>query len=133
MTRSEMTPQQKIKWAIITKASDSDDTFTQIEEITADNIDEIYEEFEDQLYDYLYEFREGEVETNVPPEYSRHYERSSVAAKMPDGTWVGWTYWYGGGKHGKPKAIDWMSDAYHLDCQEEEKMVVVRTFKKMEE
>ena len=49
---------------------------------------------------------------------------------MPDGSWVGWTYWYGGGKYGEPEAIDWMDDAYDLACTEEEKVVTVRTFTK---
>ena len=49
---------------------------------------------------------------------------------MPDGSWVGWTYWYGGGKHAEPEVMDWMGEAYPLDCVEEEKMVTVRTFTK---
>jgi hypothetical protein len=36
--------------------------------------------------------------------------------------------WFGGGKHGEPGAVEWMEDAYHLTCHEEEKLVVVRTF-----
>jgi len=48
------------------------------------------------------------------------------------GDWVGWTYWYGGGKHGEPDAIDWLSDAYNLIVTEEEKLVVVRTYTKEE-
>jgi hypothetical protein len=83
------------------------------------------------IQDITYEFREGDVETNIAPEYSRHYESKSVAAKI-DGKWIGWTYWYGGGKHGEPDAIDWMEDAYFLDCKEEEKVVTVRTFTKNE-
>lgn len=27
--------------------------------------------------------------------------------QAPDGTWVGWTYWYGGGKYAEPSAIPW--------------------------
>jgi hypothetical protein len=50
-----------------------------------------------------------------------------------EGEWIGWTFWYGGGKHGEPGAIDWMSDAYHLNCTEEEKVVVVRTFEVVSE
>ena len=36
---------------------------------------------------------------------------------------------HGGGKHGEPEAIDWMDEAYDLDVTEEEKLVVVKTFK----
>lgn len=101
-----------------------------ITEITKENVDDLYEAFCDDIQDIKYEFREGEVETKLPCDYSRHYESKSVAAKIPDGSWVGWTYWYGGGKHGEPEAIDWMEDAYDLDVVEEEKLVIVRTFTK---
>lgn len=82
----------------------------------------------DDIYDAMSEVRGGDVETNVKHDYSRHYEAKSVAAKMDDGTWIGWTYWYGGGKHGEPEAIEWVADAYELDCKEEQKLVTVRTF-----
>lgn len=98
-------------------------------EVTADNIDELYDECEDKQ-DVIYEVREGDYETKLPCQSSRHYESKSVAAQAPDGSWVGWTYWYGGGKHGEPEAIDWMDEAYDLEVTEEEKLVVVRTFKK---
>lgn len=74
--------------------------------------------FEDYFNDAEYEFRGGEKETNIDPEnYSRHFEASSVAAKIDD-KWVGWTYWYGGGKHAEPEAIEWKGDAYFLDVKE---------------
>jgi hypothetical protein len=102
-------------------------------EITADNIEELYDELlvkEDLHWDYEDLFRCSGEETGIACERSRHYENKSVATKLSDGTWVGWTYWYGGGKHGEPDAFDWMGDAYFLDVKEEEKTVIVRTFKK---
>lgn len=99
---------------------------------TEDEVEELWDEMED-LYDAISEIREGEVETNIPADYSRHYESKSVAYQCVDGSWIGWTYWYGGGKHGEPEAIDWMEYAYDLDCKEEEKLVVVREFKKVED
>lgn len=132
-----MTPEQKLKWAMLQIGIDQygfviADAFSDvfITEITKENVDDLYEVFRDDMYDLKNEFREGEVETKVPCDYSRHYESKSVAAKMPDGSWVGWTYWYGGGKHGEPEAIYWMEDAYDLDVVEEEKLVIVRTFTK---
>lgn len=98
--------------------------------VTAENVDALYEE-QDETYDAKNDVRGGEVETDIEAPYSRHYEAKSVAAQMPDGSWVGWTYWYGGGKHGEPEGIDWMDEAYNLDCMEEQKMVVVRTFTKI--
>lgn len=82
-------------------------------------------------YEYLNEFREsGEESGIVGKEFSRHYESEQRAVKLQGGEWVGWTYWHGGGKHGEPEAIDWISSAYFLDVTEEQKMVTVRTFKK---
>lgn len=121
-----MTPEQKIKFIILSKCEEVD-----ISTINKDNVDDIYDETDDK-YDVIYEVREGDVETGLPKEWSRHYESKSVAAQTPDGNWVGWTYWYGGGKHGEPEAIDWMEHAYDLTCVEEQKMVTVRTFKKAE-
>ena len=121
-----MTPIQKIKYLIVTRAG---------RELAypCKDIDAIYAyDEDDELWDALSEVREGEVETGLPCEYSRHYESYSVAAKLPDGSWVGWTYWYGGGKHGEPESIDWMEDGYDLDCLEEVKLTTVRTFTKRE-
>jgi hypothetical protein len=50
--------------------------------------------------------------------------------EMSDGSWVGWTYWHGGGKHSEPEAIPWIDYAYALDCEAKEQMVIVYTFKK---
>ena len=96
-------------------------------------IDELYLSLEDEddLQDAKSEVRQGEYETDISPDWSRNYESNSVAAKLPDGSWVGWTYWYGGGKHGEPEAMSWMEDAYELSCVEQEKLVIVRNFTKI--
>jgi hypothetical protein len=124
-----MDAKQLIKWSILSLAVSGGD-IPELPHITSENIDEVYDDFKNDIYDYEYEFREGEVETDISCDYSRHYESNSVATKAPNGIWVGWTYWYGGGKHGEPEAIDWMSDSYILNCVEEEKLVIVRTFLK---
>ena len=129
----DMTPKQMLMAIVVQRAIDDDFAFEEKPaSITAENVEELYDELrdDDAHWDYLSELREGEVETGLPCEWSRHYESTSVAAKAPNGQWIGWTYWYGGGKHGEPDAIDWMSDAYLLDVKEEEKLVVVRTFSK---
>lgn len=127
-----MTPEQKLKWICIA-ALEFDGKPSVID---ASNVDDIYEALEDDddgsLQDAREELREGSVETGLQTEWSRHYESKAVAAQAPDGTWVGWTYWYGGGKHGDPQSIDWMDQAYNLNCAEEEKLVTVRTFTKAE-
>lgn len=133
-----MTPLQKVKHLVLINAMDSSG-LPAPEGVTTENIDTLYAharenpETEDSMVDAeRSEVRGGEVETGIPCEWSRHYESKSVAAKAPDGSWVGWTYWFGGGKHGEPEAVDWMGDAYDLNCVEEEKMTVTRTFTKSE-
>jgi hypothetical protein len=127
-----MTPIQKIKHLILIHAASFADKPAP-EGLTAENIDEEFDAAdENYIQDATNEIREGEMETDVPCDWSRHYESKSVAAQAPDGTWVGWTYWYGGGKHGEPEAVEWMEYAYDLSCVEEEKLVVVRTFTKVE-
>lgn len=125
----KLTPLQKIKWLILIKASEWDD----IKDPTINNADDI-----DKLFDILKEsggmseardeVRYSGIETGIKCDWSRHYESKAVASQLPNGEWVGWTYWYGGGKHGNPEEIDWLSDVYDVECTEEEKMMTVRTF-----
>lgn len=127
-----MSPEQKIKHLILIKVAQWRD-----EEPPTGVPEEIDAQYEalveaDEHWDAMNEVRSGEAETGVKCEWSRHYESKAVAAKYIDGSWVGWTYWFGGGKHGEPEAVDWMDEAYDLDVTEEEKLVVVRTFSKVE-
>lgn len=141
-----MTACQKIKREIIIWAlenfkeypdnlSDKDKVFLALadkQDITENTVDEQYDALVEtgNHWDILSEFRPGQLETKLPSDYSRHYEAKEVARKLSDNTWVGWTYWYGGGKHGDPDSVPWMEDAYELDVTETEKMVLVREFKK---
>lgn len=127
-----LTPTQRIQYEIILNAEASGAS-KGIGKPTPEKIEAEYERLSEDgaAQDIEYEFRSGEVETGLPTQYSRHYESKEVAAKLIDGGWVGWTYWYGGGKHGNPEEIEWMGGAYALDCVEEQKMVTVRTFTKV--
>lgn len=131
-----MTPEQKIKCTILMLAIAVGD-ITVTEEITEANIDDLYRENlvkQDRHWDYESEMRSSGESTGLEcHEWSRNYESDAVAALMFDGSWVGWTYWHGGGKHSEPNAIEWMNKAYFLDCAEEKKLVVVRKFSKIEE
>jgi hypothetical protein len=89
---------------------------------------------EDYCHDVKYELRQGEIETNIGSECSRHYESKSVAIHLKDFDgftgYIGWTYWYGGGKYGCPEGVEWVPYAYFLDIIDEKEVVtVVRTFK----
>ncbi len=102
----------------------------ELPEITAANIDALwYGLREDNLYDAQNEVRCSGEKTGIKSsEISPHYECDEVAAKCPDGTWVGWTYWHGGGKNGEPAEVEWVDYAYNVVLTEEQKMVTVRTF-----
>lgn len=128
---NKMTPEQKIKWAILLKAAEFEDM--KPPEVTPENVDALHDALHerDAHWDATSEVRCGfEFETKLPCGSSRHYECKAVASKMPDGSYVGWDFWYGGGKHGEPDQVDWMDSAYEVNVAEEEKMVVVRTFSK---
>lgn len=129
-----MNPEQKIKFLILTKAVEMGSTVPAFG-YDASTVDSAYDALveADEHWDAQSEVREGEVGTNITAPWSRNYESNSVAAKLPDRTWVGWTYWYGGGKHAEPEAIDWMDEAYDLTCEEEQKVMTVRTFAKLEQ
>lgn len=129
---SKFTAEQKVQFLVLAKAGEWDVKYIPDYNENIERLTELWEELHENEdhWDAMSEVRKGEVETDLPCEWSRHYESKSVAAKLPDETWVGWTYWYGGGKHGEPEAVDWIEHAYDLTCTEEEKVVTVRTFSK---
>lgn len=131
-----MTPKQRIKREILLDAMSVDTSIPWEGDLTAENIDEAYESVFEDLgiqYDYEDEFRQKGVESDIPAPHSRNYESKSVAYQFSDTMWIGWTVWYGGGKHGEPESIEWMADAYELTCVETEKLVTVREFTKVED
>lgn len=126
-----MTPSQKLKHLILIRHAAMCDEFVMPDAVTADNVDDLYAAADDDgcgLQDAREEVRGGEEETRLRAPSSRNYESKSVAALASDGSWIGWTYWYGGGKHAEPEAIDWIEDAYDLAVTEETKMVTVKHF-----
>lgn len=125
-----MTPEKKIQKEILTRYFDDNPDDNRGVEMDETGINSEWERLNEDyaLQDHISDFRCGQVETKLKCDWSRHYESKSVATQMSDGSWVGWTYWYGGGKYGEPESIDWMDQAYDLDCTEEEKMVIARTF-----
>jgi hypothetical protein len=134
-----MTPEYKIKKTILLGMQvwmkDFPEGFCGFKLESEDEIDETWDFLNSCYYiqDSRNEFRRGTEETEIPCGFNRHYETDSVAAQMFDGSWVGWTYWYGGGKHGEPEAIDWMEYAYDLNCEEKEVTIIQRTFTRIEE
>lgn len=124
-----MTPKQRVKWLILEKGRSWGG---ELPVITSENIDALYDEREEDWQDARDEVRCSGIETGIESkQWSRHYECEEVAAQCPDGKWVGWTYWHGGGKYGEPSEVEWIDDAYDVDVVEEEKVVTVRTFNRM--
>lgn len=90
---------------------------------TEEEIDEAYDELDD---DARTEGKDNLVwgtalETGLSNpcpgwRFSRDYDDEEVAVQALDGTWVGFTRWSGGGKHGCPGDIDWMQHLYEVDA-----------------
>lgn len=123
-----MTPTQKIKWLVL-------DTLARWRKTApppypCPNVDDLYdaEKESGDRYDAIEEVRCSGEDTGFPTGVSRNYESDAVAKNLPDGTWVGWTYYHGGGKHSDPGSIPWMEDAYNVTSHEETR--VVRVFNK---
>lgn len=131
-TASRMTPEQKLKWAILLKAAYLYDTEKPV--VTDDNVDALYAELVEQRlhFEPRDEVRQSGINSGldrtVDFRVSRYFEHREVAAKMPDGSWVGWTFLHGGGKHSEPAAVEWMADAYALDHRQETKTVIIHKF-----
>jgi hypothetical protein len=99
---------------------------------TQEKIDAAFEVIENHGLDDVASEAESELRgsythvTGIECDSSRHHSASSVASQFGD-KWVGWTYWYGGGKHGEPKSIEWMEDAYFVEAKEETKVFLAFT------
>ena len=129
-----MTAQQKIKHLILLLAINWEQIAIE-EAITAENVDALYAKHNENhgLQDARNEIREGRYETKVPDQtpWDRtlsYFEKKSVAIQAPDGSYVGWTYWYGGGKYTEPEAILWIEFAYDLTHTEKQVMVTEHHF-----
>lgn len=125
-----MKPEYKLKYAILSLDFAWDEKEIP-NNLTEDQIEELWDEAE-CLTDAKNEIRCSGISTGLPCESSRHYESEAVAVQCPNGEWVGFTYWSGGGKYGDPDAIDWIEHAYDVECVSEEKLVLVHTFSKKE-
>lgn len=133
-----MTAPQKLKWAILMDAYHR--AGYPAPTVCAATIEEWWEKAEENelehiagtFGDAMCEFRSSGFETDLPTPYenqARHYEYNEVAAEMPDQTWVGWTYYHGGGKHSDPDGIDWIPGAYFVEMKVEMKPVRVFSLK----
>lgn len=100
-----MTPENKLKYAILDLAHIWEHDSPIRTDLTDEQVEELWDETD--VGEALNEIRTSGVETGLDCESDRHCESDAVAVQCPTGEWVGFTYWYGGGKHGEPEAIDW--------------------------
>ena len=131
-----MTPEQILKAAILEYVAqsikDDEDIELSLEGPfdTQEKIDAAFELIEEHYLDDEVSEAESELrssythETGIECQSSRHYESKAVARQFGD-KWVGWTYWYGGGKHGEPESVEWMEHAYFVEAKEETQVVLV--------
>jgi len=132
-----MTPSQRIKKAIIERAEYFSKNGMKTQNVTVENVDQLYDAFweetdcADWMQDAEADIRCGEHETGIDGKnYNRYFEDKEVAMEI-DGVWVGWTYYFGGGKHSEPEAVDWIDNAYEIKM--ETKMMPVLFFSRVEE
>ena len=96
---------------------------------TNGEVDLLWGIMEDAVSDLVSNLSDAGEATGLPCGRSRHYETESMARQMDDESWVGWTRYYGGGKHGEPWSVDWISGAY--DVEMTEVIQPVKMFKKV--
>jgi hypothetical protein len=106
----------------IESTEDVEEAWDKLEEVDARNGDEYF-----GLCDLKEEFRCGGEASGIPSDWDRHYESESRAQQLRDDSWVGWTYWYGGGKHSEPQAKPWLEEAYTVTQSTETRTVNVFT------
>lgn len=121
-----MKPETKLKYAILDLAATWNDEVLP-DNLTEEQVEEYWDDSE-YLEDAINELRCSGIETGLPGQHSRHYESEEVGVQCPNGDWVGFTYWHGGGKFGNPEEIDWIQHAYDVECKEEQKLVTVHSF-----
>lgn len=134
MAENKLTPALRIQRELCLMAARANELELSSSLETEEEIEAAYDKFLelDSSMDYEEEFRQGQVKTEIEPDWDGHHESRSVATQMSDGTWIGWTYWYGDGKHGEPWTVDWILDSYELTRTEEVKTLTVITFTKKE-
>lgn len=94
-----------------------------------------YEKWEDYIRDIVSDFRESGEEIDNKVEQDRYYCYQDVAKKITgsEDLYLGWTYYFGGGKHAQPDQVEWMEDCYLLTCREVEETRIIKIYEKVEE
>lgn len=94
-----------------------------------------YGEWEDYVRDVVSGFRYSGENIDDKVYEDRYYCYRDVATKITglDDLYLGWTYYFGGGKHAQPQEVEWMEDCYLLTCREVEETRIVKVYEKVED
>lgn len=120
-----LTAPQKLKWHIMKEC----EAWPEGEEAVGEFIDNAWD-LQKKNLDWRWMNAQGQ-KTSFRGEYSRNYSCEILATEMPDGSWVAWPHWYGGGKHGDSESIPWIEDAFDIEVWTETREV--RCFAKLGE
>ena len=125
-----MTPRQKIRQNVLMLARLSHVPLTHPirvpvqfnDEITVDNVDELYEAVtaeHGQGWDQEFLLQVESCQTGLEAPHVPGYESRAVAARMPDGSWVGWSQLCRPGTvRGTVETVQLVDDAYVVHCSE---------------
>lgn len=98
----------------------------------SDYINKLWDELSEffvQYPEYIYEFRDSfDENTGLQPRITTYvYDSKEVAKPITggNGKWIGWLYWYGGGRHDRPEVEPWIETAQVLEMKEEMRVVLV--------
>lgn len=135
MDFSTLTAPQKLKYLVLVTLNTWRKTDMPALE-TGDQLDVLYaaeEEADDgRFQDARSETRHGTEAPEISDTpSSRNYEVDAHVAALPDGSYVGWWYYHGGGKHSEPEyAFDWIANAFDVDHASEVVTITKHTFTK---
>ena len=84
----------------------------------------------DSLIEVEEEIRVGNVRTGLVPEFRSYVESEAVAIPVTGipSLYIGWTYFFGGGKYSEPNAIEWMENCYLVKAKD--RVQTVRFFER---
>jgi hypothetical protein len=84
----------------------------------------------DYLIDVQEEIRQGKVRTGLIAECGGYAESEAVAIPVTGipSLYIGWTYFFGGGKHSEPRVIEWMENCYLVKAKD--RVQTVRFFER---